>query len=113
MTICRAIAVFGENNGSSKNNGMKKIARRNTIRCIAAMLALHSLAAWSADFPDVPPADSAPVILVLASRTGQLGIAESANEGVVTRKQLEARIVYRPAELLETTPGLIVSQHSG
>src|SRR5213593_1167724 len=28
-------------------------------------------------------------------------------------KQLEARTVYRPGELLEVTPGLIVSQHSG
>ncbi|RZL86744.1 MAG: hypothetical protein EOP73_31500, partial [Variovorax sp.] len=47
------------------------------------------------------------------SRTSQLGIADSANAGVVTREQLEARTVYRSAELLEVTPGLIVSQHSG
>ena len=33
--------------------------------------------------------------------------------GTVTQKQLEARVVYRPGELLEATPGLIVSQHSG
>ncbi|MDQ6680153.1 MAG: TonB-dependent receptor, partial [Pseudomonadota bacterium] len=36
-----------------------------------------------------------------------------ANAGVVTGKQLAARAVYRPGELLEVTPGLIVSQHSG
>ncbi len=52
-------------------------------------------------------------VVVTASRISQLGIAESANSGVVTQDQLEARTVYRPAELLETTPGLIVSQHSG
>jgi hypothetical protein len=52
-------------------------------------------------------------VLVTASRTSQLGIADSANAGVVTREQLAARSVYRPAELLETAPGLIVSQHSG
>lgn len=50
---------------------------------------------------------------VSASRTSQIGVADSANEGVVTQEQLAARTVYRPAELLETTPGLIVSQHSG
>ncbi len=52
-------------------------------------------------------------VIIKASRISQLGIAESANSGVVTQEQLEARTVYRPAELLETTPGLIVSQHSG
>ena len=32
---------------------------------------------------------------------------------MVTQQQLAARTVYRPGELLEATPGLIVSQHSG
>jgi outer membrane cobalamin receptor len=52
-------------------------------------------------------------VVVESSRLSQIGIAESANAGVVTQKQLEARTVYRPGELLEATPGLIVSQHSG
>ena len=37
----------------------------------------------------------------------------SANVGAVTHEQLEARTVYRPGDLVEATPGLIVSQHSG
>ena len=45
--------------------------------------------------------------------TGLVGVADSANSGTVSQKQLEARTVYRPGELLEATPGLIVSQHSG
>ena len=52
-------------------------------------------------------------ISVETSRTSQLGIADSANAGVVTQEQLEARTVYRPGEMLEAIPGLIVSQHSG
>ena len=52
-------------------------------------------------------------IIVTGSRLSQLGVADSANAGVVTAKQLAARTVYRPGELLEATPGLIVSQHSG
>ena len=52
-------------------------------------------------------------IIVTGSRLSQLGIADSANAGMVTGKQLAARTVYRPGELLEVTPGLIVSQHSG
>ncbi|MEP7247772.1 MAG: TonB-dependent receptor plug domain-containing protein, partial [Gammaproteobacteria bacterium] len=50
---------------------------------------------------------------VEGSRNSQLGVADSANSGVVTQKQLESRTVYRPGELLEVTPGLVVSQHSG
>lgn len=52
-------------------------------------------------------------VSVETSRNSQLGIAESANAGVVTQQQLEARTVYRPGEMLEAMPGLIVSQHSG
>ena len=32
---------------------------------------------------------------------------------MVTQQQLDARTVYRPGELLEAVPGLVVSQHSG
>ena len=52
-------------------------------------------------------------IVVTGSSASQVGVADSASVGTVTRQQLEARTVYRPGELLEATPGLIVSQHSG
>lgn len=52
-------------------------------------------------------------IVVDGSATGQVGVADAASVGTVTRKQLEARTVYRAGELLEATPGLVVSQHSG
>ena len=52
-------------------------------------------------------------VQVQSSRNSVLGEAGTANEGVVTQQQLEARTVYRPGELLEAVPGLIVSQHSG
>jgi hypothetical protein len=42
-----------------------------------------------------------------------VGIAASASQGAVTAAQLEARPMMRPGEILETVPGLIVSQHSG
>ncbi len=52
-------------------------------------------------------------VVVTGSSTNLIGVADSANVGTVTKQQLEARTVYRPGELLEATPGLIVSQHSG
>ena len=54
-----------------------------------------------------------PTVVIESSRTSQMGTAESANTGIVTEQQLEARTVYRAGELLEAVPGLIVSQHSG
>ncbi len=41
------------------------------------------------------------------------GIADSATEGVTGRAELSQRPILRPAELLETVPGVIITQHSG
>jgi hypothetical protein len=42
-----------------------------------------------------------------------LGVAGSAGEGVTGRQDLEQRPISRPGELLETVPGVIITQHSG
>jgi hypothetical protein len=42
-----------------------------------------------------------------------VGIAASASQGAVTSAQLEERPIMRAGEVLETVPGVIVSQHSG
>ena len=52
-------------------------------------------------------------VVVTASRVNLLGTAETASQGAVTQKELELRPVYRPGQLLETTPGLVVTAHSG
>jgi len=44
---------------------------------------------------------------------GLIGIASTASEGLITGRQLEARPLMRAGEILETVPGLVVSQHSG
>ena len=52
-------------------------------------------------------------VLVEGSRINQIGLTDSASSGTVGARDLENRTVYRPGELLEATPGLIASQHSG
>ncbi|MDQ3069823.1 MAG: TonB-dependent receptor [Acidobacteriota bacterium] len=42
-----------------------------------------------------------------------VGIASAASQGAITAAQLDARPVMRAGEVLETVPGMIVSQHSG
>ena len=78
-------------------------------RCarLLAGLFLLPLAGWA------QTAAVLPTVEVQGSRNSVLGEAATANEGVVTQQQLDARAVYRPGELLEAMPGLVVSQHSG
>ena len=42
-----------------------------------------------------------------------VGIAQSASQGAITAQQLDARPMMRTGEVLETVPGVIISQHSG
>ncbi|UMY20014.1 TonB-dependent receptor [Methylobacterium organophilum] len=44
---------------------------------------------------------------------GALPVVEAASAGVITGAQLNSRPVTRPGEVLESVPGLIVTQHSG
>lgn len=52
-------------------------------------------------------------VLVEGARTSQLGVLDAASSGSIGARELEQRIAYRPGELLEAAPGLMVSQHSG
>lgn len=42
-----------------------------------------------------------------------VGKASSASSGIIGQDRLEARSPYRPAEILEAVPGLVITQHSG
>ncbi len=81
------------------------MSRRFTLLPLAAALLAHGAA--SADDLVLQR------IFVEGARAGGLGVLESANAGSISGKQLAARTVYRPGELLEAAPGLVVSQHSG
>ncbi len=52
-------------------------------------------------------------VVVTASRLNLMGVAATASQGSVTAKELQLRPVYRVGQLLETTPGLVVTIHSG
>ena len=52
-------------------------------------------------------------ITVTAQRLELLGTASTASEGVVDDQELQLSPQYRPGQLLETVPGLIVTSHSG
>lgn len=69
--------------------------------------------AASSSFAAGVPTDDLSEVVVTAVRHKLNGQAESSTQGIVTRAQLETRPVLRTGELLETVPGLVVTQHSG
>ena len=94
----------------------RRLFKQNRVAAAGAALItggclLHG-AAWAQTTNAAAVATLAPV-QIQGSRNSLLGDAGTANEGVVTQRQLDARTVYRPGELLEAVPGLVVSQHSG
>lgn len=74
---------------------------------LSASLLLLPLTLWAQNIA------TSPTVQVQGSRNSVLGDAGTANKGVVTPQQPEARTVHRPGELLEAVPELVVSQHSG
>ena len=73
---------------------------RSALAC-AAIAALCAPRAWAGGEQALEK------VTVTGTSTNLVGVADSANVGTVTQKQLEARTVYRPGELLEATPGLM------
>ncbi len=61
--------------------------------------------------PDTP--DVLEEVVVNERSTNLVGVADSATQGTVGAKQIAARPLLRPGEVLEQIPGLIVTQHSG
>ena len=52
--------------------------------------------------------------VIVSGRSANLvGVADTATEGTINAKQLATRPLLRPAEVLESVPGLTVTQHSG
>ncbi len=53
------------------------------------------------------------VTVVGSGSAAAAGTGDAASAGTISRRQIEARTAYRPGELLEAVPGLVVTQHSG
>ena len=54
-----------------------------------------------------------PEVVVTGRQDSMLGIAESASQGATGAEQLADRPILRSGEILETVPGVIITQHAG
>ena len=82
-------------------------SRLGAVLAAATGLAAHALAA-----EPLPPTQLE-TVTVTGRADSLVGTASSSNEGVVGQEQLARRPLQRVAEIVETVPGVIVSQHSG
>ena len=75
-------------------------------------LVLVALPSHAQTDPAIDPTRLEPVV-VRGRQDSLLGVADTGSQGTVGAEQLADRPIFRPGEILETVPGLIVTQHSG
>jgi hypothetical protein len=79
------------------------------MRLLPLLIAASALTVAHAD----PEPKSLGKIVVMGRQDSLLGVADSATIGVTGAVQLGERPLLRPGEVLETIPGLIITQHAG
>ncbi len=105
-----------------KSEEIFKAARYRVVLVLYGVtIALTPVASAQDVVPTAPPTGAieangvpeVPAVVVKERADSLIGIAESASDGVVGKEQIERRPLLRPGEILETVPGLIITQHSG
>lgn len=87
---------------------MKQLKKTNLKPIALAMFAAYAMPAFSAGIPTLQE-----VTVNSSSSKELIGVADTSSEGTVTAEQLANRPLMRPAEVMETVPGMVVTQHSG
>lgn len=85
--------------------------RRLFLRCTAIAATLLVPVGAGAQEAEVPAALQ--TVVIVGRSGGSVGVADSATEGSITARQLATRPLLRAAEVLESVPGMTVTQHSG
>ncbi|MDB5798200.1 MAG: TonB-dependent receptor [Paucimonas sp.] len=91
---------------------MPFLPRRPNAASRLVILLAAVAAASGARAADAPPERTLGTVEVESSVDRPIGVADSANQGTVTAKQLENRPRPRTGDLLEAVPGVVVTQHS-
>ncbi|MBI3789447.1 MAG: TonB-dependent receptor [Gemmatimonadetes bacterium] len=93
---------------------MLRPSRRSRASCLLALVLALPVGAQQREVtPDSLAARALVPVRVTGRADNLVGEARSASEGRVGRAELAMRPLLREGELLETVPGMIVTQHSG
>jgi outer membrane receptor protein involved in Fe transport len=90
--------------------------RATFLHAMGVVIAVCGAWARAESSPDMELVAAFPLleqITVTASRIDLLGTADTASVGVVADEEIQLTPAYRPGQLVETVPGLIVTLHSG
>src|SRR5271155_2117464 len=93
---------------------MKRQAKLSQILLAGLAAAVPSFAQNSTNQPSTnqPPAHL-PEVVVEGRQDSMLGLADSAGQGTTGAAQLADRPILRSGEIMETVPGVIITQHAG
>ena len=97
---------------------MNVTSLRGRFFALAALAILSAQAQAQTSANASPPATNAtavslPTVVVEGRQDSMLGIASSASQGTVGADELAARPILRSGEIMETVPGVIITQHAG
>ncbi len=117
MTIWRQQSSATGVSSTGTAGSARRIAATSLLAGSSLLLSAIPAPAQQADgAPPAPASDnSRPMaeVTVTAPRQDLLGTASTASEGVVDDQEIQLTPAYRPGQLLETVPGLVVTLHSG
>jgi len=80
---------------------------------IAVFLTTSPSAFAQAQTPNTPPTGELTIKVTTERSKNLVGRADSATQGTVGKKELASKPLLRTGEVVETVPGVIVTQHSG
>ncbi|HUJ72082.1 MAG TPA: TonB-dependent receptor, partial [Verrucomicrobiae bacterium] len=79
--------------------------------CLACILLAGRV--WADNDTNAVKVTQLPEVVVIGRQSDLVGIADSATQGTTGQAQLEDRPILRSGEILETVPGVIITQHAG
>ena len=83
------------------------------LRAVAWAAALLVQGAWAQVVASATPASAAQRVEVDGHYDNAVGSSDAASQGTIRGERLTDLPLLRPGEVLETVPGLVVTQHSG
>jgi hypothetical protein len=85
-------------------------SKRLVVRCVSAGFLVTGEVVFSQDGGEMT---ELPMVVVEGKAESLIGTAPSASKGQASREELMQRPISRRGELLETVPGVVVTQHAG
>jgi len=99
--------------GFGQGPRLARICQRVALAWLGLGLTGIALAGDTGGTNAAPAATRLPEVVVTGRQDSMIGIADSASQGTTGAAQLSERPILRSGEILETVPGVMITQHAG